>query len=98
MTEHRRMKPLLGTFVEIGADAPDTVANSAIEAGFGAIQTIHTLASLQDPDSELSRLNRAQGEEIELHPLRMEGVIKSGLSGMLKLNSQLFHKTQLHCV
>jgi thiamine biosynthesis lipoprotein len=70
----RRMRPLLGTFVEIGArigagGGPD--ADAAITAAFAGIETIQRLLSFHDPDSDLSRLNRRPGDEIELHPLSL---------------------------
>ncbi|MFT3817409.1 MAG: FAD:protein FMN transferase [Rubrivivax sp.] len=55
----RRMRPLLGTFVEVAAAAPTPVqADAAITAAFGAVQRAQALWSVQDPASELSRLNR----------------------------------------
>jgi FAD:protein FMN transferase len=56
------MRPLLGTYVEIGADAPDANARRAVNAAFSAIEAIHTSLSFQDPDSELSHLNRSPGQ------------------------------------
>jgi len=38
---------------------PDAGAHRAIEAGFAAIAEIHRLMSFHDPDSDVSRLNRA---------------------------------------
>ncbi len=69
MAERQRARPLLGTFVEIGAEADSVSVDAAIDAGFAAIETIHRLASFQDPDSPLSRLNRARGREIAVHAL-----------------------------
>jgi FAD:protein FMN transferase len=66
----RRLRPLLGTFVEIaatGADVADMVA--AVEAAFVAIGTVHRLMSFHDEDSDLSRLNRGAFETaIGVHP------------------------------
>jgi FAD:protein FMN transferase len=47
-----RCRPLLGTFVEI------TACESAIEAGFDAIDRAHRLMSAHEADSDLSRVNR----------------------------------------
>ena len=56
----RRMRPLLGTFVEVAAAAPAPAqADAAIDAAFAALQRAQALWSAQDPASELSRLNRA---------------------------------------
>ena len=71
----RRMRPLLGTFVEVAA-APVEVAAAgddqrslaAIDAAFAAVARIHELASFQSPGSELSRLNAHPGEWLALSP------------------------------
>lgn len=52
-----RCRPLLGTFVEI------TGCESAIDAGFDAIERAHLLMSAHEPDSDLSRINRYAHEE-----------------------------------
>ena len=64
----RRMRPLLGTFVEVAAagDTPDSLA--AVDAGFAAIRRIHALASFQSADSELTYLNAHPGEWLTLSP------------------------------
>lgn len=66
--EARRARPLLGTLVEIAAFGVDRhVLDTAIDAAFDAVATVHRLMSFQDPASELGRFNR--GEAIEdLHP------------------------------
>ena len=65
----RRMRPLLGTFVEIGVcDSYHHVnVDSAINAAFSAIQTIHDLCSFHEPVSELTTLNQANGVFISVH-------------------------------
>ena len=54
-----RARPLLGTFVEIGATGPDpqTVAG-AIESAFQAVAQVHALMSYHSADSDVSRINR----------------------------------------
>jgi thiamine biosynthesis lipoprotein len=50
---------MLGTIVEIRADAPLCAATAAaIESGFAAIARVERLMSVHAPDSELSLLNR----------------------------------------
>lgn len=73
MAELRRMRPLLGTFVEIGVEADNCPRDSqaAISHAFSAIENIERLLSFQRPDSELSRLNRAAGTALALTPLTM---------------------------
>jgi FAD:protein FMN transferase len=62
------MKPLLGTFVEIGVFEPATNAPAAIAAAFAEIAEYERAASFQDPASELSRLNARVGERVALGP------------------------------
>ena len=62
------MRPLLGTFVEVGAHSMTNVA-PALNAAFQAIEKIQALLSFHDPRSDLSKLNAAQGGEVTLHPL-----------------------------
>ncbi|MEO6433863.1 MAG: FAD:protein FMN transferase [Sphingomicrobium sp.] len=57
----RRCRPWLGTLVEVEAECV-----TAIEAGFAAIERVHTLMSAHQPMSEISRLNR--GERVEISP------------------------------
>ena len=56
-SEIRRARPLLGTFVEIGAAGEN--AALAIEAAFREIEIIHRLMSFHEIDSDIARLNRA---------------------------------------
>jgi thiamine biosynthesis lipoprotein len=55
--EIRRARPLLGTFVEIGAVGEN--AALAIEAAFREIEVIHRLMSFHETHSDIARLNRA---------------------------------------
>lgn len=52
------MRPLLGTFVEIGlpADFPD--ADKVMDLAFACVQEVQDLLNRHDPESELSQLNR----------------------------------------
>jgi thiamine biosynthesis lipoprotein len=62
----RRMRPLLGTFVEIGfPDGAEEVASQA----FASIEVFQNLLSFHSSESDLTRLNRSAGEEMELHPI-----------------------------
>jgi thiamine biosynthesis lipoprotein len=65
MAALRRMRPLLGCYVEVGACGGD--ASRAIDAAFATIEVAQRRWSFQDPDSELSRLNRSSGEREQLH-------------------------------
>lgn len=57
----RRMRPLLGTYVEVAAAGDGRRAEAAVRSAFAAIEHIHQLASFQQRDSELSRLNASPG-------------------------------------
>lgn len=74
----KRMRPLLGTFVEVGVEEVGIGAagslnepqlHSAINNAFAAIEQIQNLLSFHNPHSDLSRLNQAPGQWIALHPL-----------------------------
>jgi len=68
-TDIRRARPLLGTYVAIGVGLPDAEAQVAIEAGFAAVADIHRLMSFHEPDSDVSRINRAEpGQPIAVDP------------------------------
>jgi thiamine biosynthesis lipoprotein len=57
----RRARPLLGTLVEIRAEAREPErARQAIEAAFAEIGVVHRLMSFHEVGSDLSRLNRAR--------------------------------------
>lgn len=64
-----QMRPLLGTFVEVGARGHTGQAEAAVRSAFARIALVQRLLSFQDPDSELSRLNRAGGAGMALHPV-----------------------------
>jgi FAD:protein FMN transferase len=68
--EMRRCRPLLGTFVEIAAQARDEAKLSrGIEAAFEAVAHVHRLMSFHDPESDVSRMNRdAFPRGITVHP------------------------------
>jgi thiamine biosynthesis lipoprotein len=58
----RRVRPLLGTFVEIEvAGAEAQAMQSAANAAFQAVAEVHRLMSFHEPDSDVSRLNREAG-------------------------------------
>jgi thiamine biosynthesis lipoprotein len=66
-SEMRRARPLLGTFVEIGAEGEN--AASAIDAAFDEIAAVHRLMSFHEAASDVSRLNRAPlATPIEVDP------------------------------
>ncbi|QBR70309.1 FAD:protein FMN transferase [Beijerinckiaceae bacterium] len=66
----RRLRPLLGTFVEVAvADSDAEAMEAAVEAAFVAIDTVHRLMSFHDPESDVSRLNHGAAKSaIAVHP------------------------------
>lgn len=66
MRSLRRMRPALGTFVEVGARG--ACAPEAIDTAFALIRRAQALWSFHDPSSELSRLNAARGQPVALDP------------------------------
>jgi FAD:protein FMN transferase len=64
----RRMRPFLGTFVEIGF-RPAPGDHLAVQAAYTVIEEVERRLSFQDERSELSRLNRCRGAFVALSPL-----------------------------
>jgi len=66
----RRARPLLGTLVEIEADGIAQAAlEQAMSAAFAAVALVHRLMSFHEPDSDLTRLNRAAASRpVAVHP------------------------------
>lgn len=75
------MRPLLGCFVEAGARGDAAPLPAALEAAFASLETAQRRWSFQDPDSELSRLNRRPGERVDLHPHSLR-LLRLGLALM----------------
>ena len=53
----RRMRPMLGTFVEIVARGPSGLLEDAVKAAFDAIGDVQRQMSFHDSESDLSRIN-----------------------------------------
>lgn len=68
----KRMRPLLGCFVEIALPSVATGAQAAFNAAFARIELIQNLLSFHKLDSDLSRLNSAQGRAVACHPLSIQ--------------------------
>ncbi len=66
----KRMRPLLGCFVEIAL--PATTSQAAFNIAFSQIELIQNLLSFHDPASDLSRLNSAQGRAVNCHALSIQ--------------------------
>jgi thiamine biosynthesis lipoprotein len=61
---------LLGTYIEIAASGLDQARlHDAIDRAFAVVETVHGLMSFQQPDSELTKLNRpGSAAAATLHP------------------------------
>lgn len=67
MAERSRIRPALGTFVEISCDASNPL--EAASAAFAVIDQVQETLSFHQTDSDLSRLNGANGEAIAVTPM-----------------------------
>ena len=67
MASLKRMRPLLGTFVEIGCEQSDKSAEKAIRAAFDVVEKLHHLLSFHEQTSDLTRLNQAEGRAVVVH-------------------------------
>src|SRR5579859_686637 len=56
--ESSRMRPAMGTLVQIRASGPVDSVPRSIDAAFAAVDLVERLMSFHDPQSELSRVNR----------------------------------------
>lgn len=65
MQIEKRMKPMLGTFIEIGL-AVDSQMHSAFDAAFFKIEQIQSLMSFHNPKSELSKINKHPYEWVQV--------------------------------
>jgi thiamine biosynthesis lipoprotein len=86
----RRMRPLLGTFVEIGF-GPAPGDELAVQEAFSTIDGLQRSLSFQNPDSELSRLNRSHGRFIALSPVAV--VVLRLARAMMLASGGLFNCT-----
>ncbi len=91
MASLKRMRPLLGTFVEIGCDQSDKSAEHAIAAAFDVIEKLHHLLSFHEQASDLSRLNQAEGKAVAVHQHTLR-VMKLAC-GMTAASNGLFNCT-----
>ena len=66
---YRRMRPLLGTFVEVGLSVDEPRNELAAESAFDVIEKVHNLLSFHDTNSELSKLNSSFQEVVSLDPV-----------------------------
>jgi FAD:protein FMN transferase len=68
LNEIKRMRPTLGTFVEIYAQSAHAELECIIEDAYQEIYKINDLLSFHDENSELTKLNLSAGEKVILNP------------------------------
>ena len=74
-----RMRPLLGTLVEIRAGGPAARVAGGIAAAFAAVERVQRLMSFHDAGSDVSRINRTPaGREVAVDP-ETYGVLRHAL-------------------
>ena len=86
--EIKRMKPLLGTYVNIalvGSKVSEDASHHIINQAFAKIEKIHRLMSFHDPNSDLSRINHSDGDWVPVHPL---------VAKVLQLAVRMMHESQ----
>jgi FAD:protein FMN transferase len=67
--ESSRLRPALGTLVHVRASGPELAVRRAIEAAMATVGLVERLMSFHDPQSDLSRVNRAAGRTPQrVHP------------------------------
>lgn len=88
-----RARPLLGTFVEIGATGPNPgEVPAAIERAFQAVAQVHALMSYHDAASDVSRMNReAALQPVEVHASTWQ--VMAAANGMAQASDGLFDIT-----
>jgi thiamine biosynthesis lipoprotein len=66
----RRLRPLLGTYVEIAARGlAELELERAISEAFAAVELVHRLMSVHAIDSDVSRINRTAWQHpVDVHP------------------------------
>lgn len=89
MIKYSRMKPLLGTFVEIGSSQDLTFTDPAIEAAFDVIRCVHDKLSFHEPESELSKLNSLPYVTLQLSSLTVVALRLA--RGMTRASKGLFN-------
>ncbi len=61
---YKRMRPFLGTFVEVGTLANDTAAEVAVSEAFKVIEQVHNKLSFHNTDSDLSAINSSGESQV----------------------------------
>lgn len=91
MASIKRMRPLLGTFVEIGCVQSDENAEQAVSLAFKVIENLHRLLSFHEATSDLTKLNQANGKalEVDMHTVRVMKLAR----GMTLASAGLFNCT-----
>ena len=80
LSEVRRARPLLGTFVEITVQGADEAyLHAAVEEAFAAVCAVHRLMNFHDPASDVGRLNAgAARNPLRVHPWTRRVLLAAG--------------------
>ena len=78
----KRMRPLLGTFVEITIHSIHD-SELAFAKAFDAIKTVHDKLSFHNSSSELNLLNNADGKPVELSPISLKVIRLAKATGIV---------------
>lgn len=83
----KRMRPFLGTYVEIGAHCTLGNENDAVNAAFKEIHDVHNLMSFHQVESDISRINLANGNWVTINKktencLKLAKIISSASDGL----------------
>lgn len=89
----RRAQPWLGTLVDIAAGGalPEAALARAVTQAFDEVALVQRLMSFHDPDSDVSRLNRAPpGDALAVHPhtfhvLQLARAVNDASGGMFNV-------------
>lgn len=92
---YRRMKPYLGTFVEIGIDPTYSNCEGLTNDAFEKIKNIHDKLSFQDSKSELSYLNNSNGKTVSLSRISVQVIKLAKL--MTRSSKNYFNCTVGNC-
>lgn len=84
------MRPLLGTYVEIGV-AQGECAEVVVSKAFEVIEEVQRRLSFHDPESDLSRLNGAGGKPVSMPSLSLRVLCLA--RAMTRASSGLFNCT-----
>lgn len=88
---YRRMKPFLGTFVEIGVSISENDYEQFVNIAFNKIAEVNEKLNFHSKNSELSILNNANGAEVKMSKISVVAIKLA--KGMTKASNMQFNCT-----